>query len=176
MFRILKLLPWWLSSYLVLSDELEKAWNEAIFAYFNAFSQKMLKKLRQWHEKHMKVGRRAKNRIWITNKTVIFGEYFQLLLSATRCSTSCVTNFVTFELIGLVGRQTTILSNVRRIKFCEVLGKSVNKFGAFPLLLLLLVDFKNLSSNYLKKRNINAISILCITWILVLLTFSETLR
>lgn len=43
--------------------------------------------------------------------------------------------------------------NVSRIKFGEALGKSVNKFGAFPLLLLL--DFKNPSSNYLKKRVIN---------------------
>jgi hypothetical protein len=65
------------------------------------------------------------------------------------------------ELIGLVGRQTTLLSSVSRIKFCEALGKSVNKFGAFPMLLLL--DFKNPSSNYLKKRDINAISILDIT-------------
>jgi len=125
------------------------------------FSRKFLKRLRQWHEKRTKVGHRAKNRIWIINKTVLFGEYFQLLLSVTRCSTSYVTNFVMLELIGLVGRQTTLLSNASRIKVCEALGKSVNKFGAFPLLLLL--EFKNPSSNYLKKPDINAISILGIT-------------
>jgi hypothetical protein len=67
------------------------------------------------------------------------------------------------NLIGSVGRQTTLLSRVSRIKFGEALGKSVNKFGSFPMLLLL--DFKNPSSNYtyLKKRDINAISILGIT-------------
>jgi len=75
---------------------------------------------------------------------MIFVEYFQLLLSVMRCSTSHVTNFVMLELIGLVGRQTTLLSSVSRIKFCEALGKSVNKFGAFPMLLLL--DFKNPSN------------------------------
>lgn len=109
------------------------------------FSRKCLGRLRKWHEKHTKVGHRAENRIWIINKTVIFGEYFQLLLSVTRCSTSHVTNFVMLELIGLVGRQTTLLSSVSRIKYYEALGKSVNKFGAFPMLLLL--DFKNPSSN-----------------------------
>lgn len=121
------------------------------------FSIKCLGKLRKWHEEHTKVGHRAKNRIWIIKKTVIFGEYFHLLLSVTRCSTSHVTNFIMLEVIGLVGRQTTLLSSVSRIKFCEVLGKSVNKFGALPMLLLL--DFKNPSSNCLKKHDINAISV-----------------
>jgi len=137
------------------------------------FSRKSLGRLRKWHEKQMKVGHRAKNRIWIINKTVIFGEYFQLLLFLTWCSTSHVTNFIMLELIGLVGRQSTLLSSVSRIKFSEALGKSVNKFGAFPMLLLL--DFKNPSFNYLKKRDINAINILGITWILVLFIFSKTL-
>ena len=96
------------------------------------FFRKCLKRLRKWHEKHTKVGHLAKNRIWIINKALIFGEYFKLLLSVTRCSTSHVTNFVMLELIGLVGRQTTLLSSVSRIKVFEALGKSVNKFGAFP--------------------------------------------
>jgi hypothetical protein len=65
------------------------------------------------------------------------------------------------ELMGLVGRQTTLLSSVGRIKFSEALGKPVNKFGAFPLLVLL--DFKNPPYNYLKKREINAISVFVIT-------------
>jgi uncharacterized membrane protein len=66
-----------------------------------------------------------------------------------------------------------LISSVSRIKFCEALGKSFNKSGAFPLLLLL--DFKNPSSNYLKTRNINKQNILGITRILFVLIFFETL-
>jgi hypothetical protein len=107
------------------------------------------------------MGHRAKYQTRIINKTVIFGEYFQLRLSVTRCNTSHLTNFVMLELVGLVGRQTKLLNSVGRIKFCEALGKSVNKFDSFPILLLL--DFKNPPSNYLNKREINAINILVIT-------------
>jgi hypothetical protein len=67
-----------------------------------------------------------------------------------------VTNFIMLELIGLVGTQMILLSSVSRIKFCEALGKSVNKFGAFPLFLLLY--FNNPSSKYLGKRDINPLN------------------
>jgi hypothetical protein len=70
----------------------------------------MLDETEKEREKHMGLGNRTKNRTWIITKTVIFGEDFKLLPSVTRRITSHVTNFTMLELIGLVGRQTTLLA------------------------------------------------------------------